>query len=57
VDYFASTRDLTMRAGHTEAQWQAVLDFVYGAADAVISRQAKFDVTKITGATVGIKGG
>ena len=57
VDYFASTRALTMSPDHTDAEWQAVLDFVRAEAEAVIAHQGRFDVTKITGAVVGVKGG
>ena len=57
VDYFASTRALTMHPDHTEAEWLAVLDFCRAEAEAVIAREGHFDVTKITGALVGVKGG
>ena len=56
VDYFASTRALTMPPGHTDAEWQAVLDFVRAETDQVVARQGHFDVTKTTGAIVGVKG-
>jgi len=56
MDYFASARALTMPPGHTEAQWQAVLDFVRAEAEAIVAQQGRFDVTKITGAVVGVKG-
>ena len=56
VDYFASTRALTMPPGHTDAEWQAVLDFVRAEAEAIIDQQGRLDVTKVTGAIVGIKG-
>ena len=56
VDYFASTRALTMPPGHTDAEWQVVLDFVRAEAEAVIKRQGRLDVTKVTGAVVGVKG-
>ncbi len=56
VDYFASTRALTMPPGHTDTEWEAVLDFVRAEAQAVIDRQGCLDVTKVTGAIVGIKG-
>jgi len=56
VDYFASTRALSMPPGHTEAEWQAVLDFVRAEAEAFVARQGHFEVTKITGAVVGVKG-
>jgi hypothetical protein len=56
VDYFASARALSMPPDHTEAQWQAVLDFVRAEAEAIIAQQGHFDVTKITGAVVGVKG-
>ena len=41
---------------HTDAEWQAVLDFVQAEAEAVIDRQGRLDVTKVTGAVVGVKG-
>jgi hypothetical protein len=56
IDYFASSRALSMPPGHTEAQWQAVLDFVRAEAEAIIAQQGHFDVTKITGAVIGVKG-
>jgi SAM-dependent methyltransferase len=56
VDYFASTRALSMLPGHTDAEWQAVLDFVRAEAEAIIKRQGRIDVTKVTGAIVGVKG-
>jgi SAM-dependent methyltransferase len=55
VDYFESSRALTMRPGHTDAEWQAVLDFVRAEVEAVIRRRGHFDVTKLTGALVGIR--
>jgi SAM-dependent methyltransferase len=57
VDYFASARALVMRPGHSDAEWQEVLDFVQAGTEAVIARQGHFDVTKLTGAIVGRKGG
>jgi SAM-dependent methyltransferase len=57
VDYFASTRALTMRPGHTDAEWQAVLDFVRAEAAAAIAHHGHLDVTKLTGAIVGARGG
>ena len=57
VDYFASSRALAMRPGHTDAEWQAVLDFVRAEVETVIAREGHFDVTKTTGAIVGVKGG
>lgn len=56
VDYFASSRALTMRPDHTGAEWLAVLDFVRAETEAIIVDQGYFDVTKITGAIVGVKG-
>ena len=56
VDYFASSRALTMPPGHTDAEWQAVLDSVQAETEQVIARQGHFDVTKIAGAIVGVKG-
>jgi len=55
VDYFASTRALTMPPGHTDAEWQAVLDFVQAETEQVVASRGCFDVTKVTGAIVGIK--
>jgi SAM-dependent methyltransferase len=55
VEYFASSRALTMPPGHTDAEWQAVLAFVQAEAEQVVARQGHFDVTKITGAIVGVK--
>jgi SAM-dependent methyltransferase len=57
VDYFASARAMTMAPAHTEEEWQAVLAFVRAEAEAVIARHGHFDVTKITGAVVGLKAG
>jgi SAM-dependent methyltransferase len=57
VDYFASSRALTMQPGHTDADWQAVLDFVHSEVETVIAREGRFDVTKVAGAVVGVKGG
>ncbi|MFL7807453.1 MAG: hypothetical protein AB8I80_02420, partial [Anaerolineae bacterium] len=56
IDYFASSQALTMPPGHTEAEWQAVLDFVRAEAEAIVERQGRIEVTKITGAIVGVKG-
>ena len=55
VDYFASARAITMAPGHTEAEWQQVLAFVRAEAEAEIARAGRFDVTKVTGAVVGVK--
>jgi SAM-dependent methyltransferase len=57
VDYFASARALVMRPGHSDAEWQEVLAFVQAGTETVIARQGHFDVTKLTGAIVGRKGG
>jgi len=56
MDYFASARALSMPPGHTEAEWQAVLDFVRAEAEAIVAQEGRLDVTKITGAVVGVKG-
>jgi len=56
VDYFASSRALTMAPDHTEDDWQAVLAFVRAEAEKAIARQGHLDVTKITGAIVGVRG-
>lgn len=55
VDYFASSRALTMPPGHTDAEWQAVLDFVRSEIEQLVAQQGHLDVTKITGAIVGVK--
>ena len=55
VDYFASSRSLTMHPGHREADWQAVLDFVRAEVQATIDEHGCLDVTKITGALVARK--
>jgi SAM-dependent methyltransferase len=55
VEYFASSRSLTMHPRHSEADWQAVLDFVRAEAQAAIDRRGCFDVAKVTGAIVGRK--
>ena len=57
MDYFASSRALLMRRTHTDAEWQAVLDFVRGEAESIVARQGRLDVTKCTGAIVGVKRG
>jgi SAM-dependent methyltransferase len=56
MDYFASHASLDMGPDHTPQEWQAVLDFVRSEVEAVIRKQGHFDITKITGAIVGIKG-
>ncbi len=56
VDYFASTRALSMPPDHTDAEWQAVLDFVRAETEAIIAHQGRFDVIRIAGAIVGVKG-
>jgi len=55
VDYFASSRAMLMCPDHTDAEWQAILEFVQAETESVIARQGHFDVTKITGAVVGTK--
>ncbi|MGD2207723.1 MAG: methyltransferase domain-containing protein [Anaerolineae bacterium] len=57
MDYFVSARALSMHPDHTDAEWQAVVDFVRAETEAVIACQGHFDVTKITGAVTGVKGG
>jgi ubiquinone/menaquinone biosynthesis C-methylase UbiE len=56
VAYFASSRAMTMRPDHSDAEWQAVIEFVRAEAEAVLARRGRLDVTKITGALVGLKG-
>jgi ubiquinone/menaquinone biosynthesis C-methylase UbiE len=55
LDYFASGRALIMRPGHTDAQWEQVYEFVRTEVEAIIIREGRFDVTKISGAVVGVK--
>jgi SAM-dependent methyltransferase len=57
MDYFASSRALIMHPEHTDAEWRAVLGFVRAEVEAIIAHDGRFDVTKITGAVVGVKGG
>jgi SAM-dependent methyltransferase len=57
MDYFASCRALIMDPDHTDAEWQAILDFVRADVKAVIAREGRFDVTKLGGAIVAVKGG
>jgi hypothetical protein len=55
VDYFASSRAMTMRPGHSQEEWLAIVDFMRAGAQAAIDHQGHFDVTKITGAITGLK--
>jgi SAM-dependent methyltransferase len=55
VDYFASTRALTMCPKHTDAEWQAVVEFVRAEAEAVIVGEGRLEVSKLTGALVAMK--
>jgi SAM-dependent methyltransferase len=57
LEYFASHRSLTMRDDHTDSEWQAILDFVRAEVESVTARSGHFDVSKITGAVVGVRGG
>ncbi|MBN1137731.1 MAG: methyltransferase domain-containing protein [Anaerolineae bacterium] len=57
VDYVASTRADTMRPGHTDAEWQAILDLIRAEVDAYIARHGHLDVSKISGALVAVKKG
>jgi SAM-dependent methyltransferase len=57
VDYVASARADTMRPGHTDAEWQAILDIIRAEAEAHIARHGHPDVTKISGALVAVKDG
>jgi hypothetical protein len=45
-----------MRPGSTEEEWQAILDFIRSEVETIIHREGHFDITKITGAIVGVKG-
>jgi SAM-dependent methyltransferase len=55
LDYFASHRSMTMRDDHTDSDWEAVLGFVRIEAESVIADAGHFDVSKITGALVGVR--
>ena len=55
VDYVASARAGTMRPGHADADWQAILDLIRAEAEAHITRHGHLDVTKISGALVAVK--
>jgi len=57
VDYFASSRAMTMRPGHSQDEWLAILDFMRTGAQAAIDRHGHFDVTKVTGAITALKRG
>ena len=55
VEYFASTRALTMRPDHTDAEWRAVVDFVRAEAERIIGRKGRLDVAKLTGALLAVR--
>ena len=55
VDYVDSARADTMRPGHTDAEWQAILDLIRAEAEAHIARHGCLDVTKISGALTAVK--
>lgn len=57
LDYFASHRSMSMRDGHTDGDWEAVMDYVRAETEAAITRAGHFEVAKVTGALVGVKGG
>jgi SAM-dependent methyltransferase len=57
VEYFASTRALTMRPNHSTAEWQAVVDYVQAEAERIIARKGWLDVSKLTGAILAVKEG
>jgi hypothetical protein len=57
LDYFASHRSMSMRDGHADGEWEAVLDYVRAETESAVTRAGHFDVSKITGALVGVKGG
>ena len=56
IDYFASSRSMIMQPGHSDKEWEEILDFVRTEVQTVIARQGHFDVQKITGAIVGFNG-
>jgi SAM-dependent methyltransferase len=55
IDYVASARADTMCPGHTDAQWQAILDLIRAEAETHIARHGCLDVTKISGALTAVK--
>ena len=55
LEYFASQRSMIMRDDHTHSEWEAVLDFVRIEAESVIACAGHFDISKITGALVGVR--
>jgi SAM-dependent methyltransferase len=57
IDYVASARADKMRPGHTDGEWQAILDMIRVEAEAHIARHGHLDVTKIGGALVAVKEG
>jgi len=57
IDYVASARADTMRPGHTDAEWQAILAMIRTEAEAHITHHGHLDVTKIAGALVAVKEG
>lgn len=57
VEYVASSRLSITQPAHTEAEWQAALDWLTAEVQAHIARHGHFDVTKITGAVMGTKEG
>jgi ubiquinone/menaquinone biosynthesis C-methylase UbiE len=56
MDYFASSRALIMCPEHTEAEWQTILDFVRREVETIIDRKGHFDVTKLGGALIAVRG-
>ena len=46
---------MIMRDDHTHSEWEAVLDFVRIEAESVIACAGHFDISKITGALVGVR--
>jgi ubiquinone/menaquinone biosynthesis C-methylase UbiE len=55
LEYLASHRSMIMRDDHTHREWEAVLEFVRIEAESVITCAGHFDVSKITGALVGVR--
>ena len=46
-----------MHPAHTEADWQAIPDLVRAQVEATIVREGRFDVTKLGGAFIAVRGG
>jgi hypothetical protein len=57
MDYFASSRSLIVHPDQTEAEWQAILDFVRADVEGTMAHETRHDMTKLCCAFVAVKGG